>query len=480
MPELVCTPVGRWEETDRLSVAPALPPDSFVFATTFPFSKEKKSNMLFRIVLCLVTVAPVALLALSTGPPAQRTGAPVDGGLDCTACHRTFAPANSDPRGSVEIQTGDYRPGVSQTIRIIVNHPESSRWGFQVTARYVSNESVMAGTFVPTPSIRVVCANNQPAPCNGEREFATHTQPITTSGQNGRAIFEIEWIPPSDDFGEVVIYAAGNAADASLGNTGDRIYTNSLRIRNGGNCGLGNRPVITRAINSASGALGVTFNSLFQVVGNNFYIPGRTREAGIGDLENGRVPTQLGCVAVEVDGRRVPIIAVTNDRVFAQAPTVLLDGPVTVRVIHNPDRPNELRSDVATVPMSVYGPALFAREGVLVAWHADNTPVTAAAPASPGETIHLTGTGFGITEPTWQAGEIPNGPAPTKERVTVRVNGSALAAEDVVYAGLTEGEISGRYRISFKVPQSASGDITVTAEVAGRSTQEGLRLPVRR
>ena len=86
-------------------------------------------------------------MGYSTGPPIKRTGAVVDGGLTCTACHRTFAPANSDPRGSVRIDAGNYAPGVKQTIRVTVFHPEAQRWGFELTARMVNDETKAAGEF---------------------------------------------------------------------------------------------------------------------------------------------------------------------------------------------------------------------------------------------------------------------------------------------------------------------------------------------
>src|SRR4051794_9374559 len=92
-------------------------------------------------------VSPIALMAFSTGPPVKRTGAGVDGGLNCTACHRTFAPANSDARGGVTILAGSYSPGVKQVINVIVNHPDAARWGFQLTARLASDETKPAGAF---------------------------------------------------------------------------------------------------------------------------------------------------------------------------------------------------------------------------------------------------------------------------------------------------------------------------------------------
>ena len=94
---------------------------------------------LVRSLIALALAAPITLLAFSTGPPVRRTGAPIDGGLNCSVCHFTFAPANSDSRGSVAIAAASYSPGVMQTITVTVMHPEAIRWGFQITARAISD-----------------------------------------------------------------------------------------------------------------------------------------------------------------------------------------------------------------------------------------------------------------------------------------------------------------------------------------------------
>src|SRR5438045_3551461 len=100
-----------------------------------------------RRLLILLGITPLSLMGFSTGPPLRRTGAPVDGGTNCTACHRTFAPANSDPRGSLRIDVSSYTPGVKQSIQVTVAHPEAMRWGFQLTARLASDETKPAGDF---------------------------------------------------------------------------------------------------------------------------------------------------------------------------------------------------------------------------------------------------------------------------------------------------------------------------------------------
>src|SRR4051812_36766208 len=118
-----------------------------------------------RLILVLIINA-IELMAFSTGPPVKRTGAAVDGGLNCTACHRTFAPANSDTRGGVTILSGSYSPGVKQVIKVIVNHPDATRWGFQLTARLASDESKPVGAFTADDVVQVLCDDGKAAPCS--------------------------------------------------------------------------------------------------------------------------------------------------------------------------------------------------------------------------------------------------------------------------------------------------------------------------
>ncbi|MGH9631951.1 MAG: choice-of-anchor V domain-containing protein, partial [Bryobacteraceae bacterium] len=140
----------------------------------------------FRSVACCLVAAaiPIALFARSTGPPIRRTGAPVDdNGATCTACHRTFERPNPDQIGKITIQAQNYRPSARQTLRVTVEHPEATRWGFQLTARRVSDETQMAGTFTPSQTVRVQCASGTDAPCGGSLEFASHLAASTGAGE---------------------------------------------------------------------------------------------------------------------------------------------------------------------------------------------------------------------------------------------------------------------------------------------------------
>jgi len=167
---------------------------------------------------------PVSLLANAGGPPIMRTGAPADGGLNCTVCHSSLGPANSDPRGRVTIEAEPYRPGVKQILKVIVEHPDMIRWGFQLTARLVRDERQKAGTFTQTSTVRVRCSGGAPdGNCGNNLEFAVHNASSTQLNTPNRGMWEIEWTPPAANEGDVIFYAAGNASNGNNINVGDRI-----------------------------------------------------------------------------------------------------------------------------------------------------------------------------------------------------------------------------------------------------------------
>ncbi len=447
-------------------------------------------------IICSLVLAgiPAALFARSAGAPIRRTGLQADGGNDCAGCHRTFAPANSDAAGRITIEAGGYRPGVSQQIRVTVSHPESTRWGFSLTARPVNDPSKMAGTFTASDETRVECDDgniNQQGtapPCNGVLEFATHTQPATLTGANGSKTFVVDWTPPADDVGDILLSASGNAANNDGTPAGDRIYTTTLTIPNDGSCPLTGRPNVRTAVNGASFQPNLSINSMFSIFGLGFQTPGRTRLATRGDFRDGKFPAELGCVAVEVNGKRAPIAYVQQDQINAQVPTITDLGPVRVQVILNPDRPNELRSDVATVTMQQYTPAFFTFDGTSIAAQiagtanivANTNVVASGRPAKPGETVALYGTGFGVTNPVFQAGELPAGQARLRDPFTITIGGVTLAASDIQYAGLSPGSISGLYQFNVTIPASvADGDARVVVQIGGQSTPAAT-IPVKR
>ena len=445
-----------------------------------------------RILCSVLGAFPIALMGYSTGPPPKRTGAAIDGGLNCTACHRTYAPANSDPRGSVRIDAANYVPGVKQTIKVTVMHPEAARWGFEITARQVSDETKIAGDFTPNDVVRVICddgsARGTLAPCApGQLSFAEHLDAPRTAAGAGFT-FSVDWTPPATDVGDIVFYAAGNAANGDGTFNGDRIFTTVRRIS--APCKLTEKPAITKMVNSASFGAAWNVGALATVFGNNFVPAGTSRGLTAGDIVNNKAPQALGCVAVAINGVNAPLVYVQRDQVNLQIPNLGGAGPATVQVIANPGATNELRSDPLVInAQQAYAPALFTFDGKsAIATTPDGSKIVGdpavypgAVPAKPGDTVTLYATGMGQTDPAYTPGDIALGGALINAPFSISVGGVSLALADVLYLGVAPQNICGLQQVNIKLPASlADGNAALVLNVGGTASPSGVTIPIKR
>jgi uncharacterized protein (TIGR03437 family) len=386
-------------------------------------------------------------------------------------------PLNSDTRGKLTIEAGDYKPGVKQTIRLILEHPEAQRWGFEMTIRLADNPLQGAGTFTANSLRRVVCSAGGPQPCpSGQNEFVTHFAASTFAGQRGGVAWEIEWTPPATAAGNLIIYAAGNAANFSTNNTGDVVY-NTNRTISPENCNLA-KPAVSAVRNAGSfldGALAL--NTLIAIGGSGFQAAGTTRRIFASDISESRFPTELSCIGVEVRGVRAPLTYAQDNQINAQIPTIADRGVVPVVVIANPGTPNERRSDPMNITLAGSSPAFFRflPASNIAAIFAESGQFIGTAGVKPGDVIALYATGLGQLDPVYQAGEIIDGAVKLKDTLTIEWGGTALAASEVLYAGSAPGLISGVYQINVRVPATA----TPNAENVVRMRVGGVLSPER-
>jgi uncharacterized protein (TIGR03437 family) len=447
-----------------------------------------------RLVLLLAAV-PAFVFAEIKSPSIGYTGAPTDhGGQDCSTCHNSYGPANSDKAGSLKVTVGDYAPTVLQTIHIVVQHPDASRWGFQITIREQSNETLSSGVFsiVDPTTTQVTCDDGtqfgSPAPCNGTiaRQFGEHLNaPVGPAGTAYE--FDIVWMPPTQEIGRLEVYVAAVAANDDGTPQGDRVYTYTQTLNNIGGCDFITAPVLQSITNGASFQPQFSSNGMVSIFGSGFQTSGRLRTAGLGDYVNGAFPTELGCVGVQVTGPglaqpvSLPIAFVDPNQINAQMPEFTGTGPVGLTVILNPGEVNAVPSAVGTFQtLEAFAPAFFlfgnstsiaaeeAGTGTIVA---NPSVVPGASPAKPGDTVSLFGTGFGATNPATVAGEIPSALATLTNPVSVEIGGVTLAQSDVQYAGISPGSISGLYQFNVVIPASTpNGDIPVTISIGGVQT----------
>lgn len=430
-------------------------------------------------------------------PSIGYTGAPTDhNGQDCSTCHSSFGPAVSNS-AALTANITSYNPGVQQTLHILVQNAQAQRWGFQITIRSVSDETQSAGDYSAAASVQVVCDNGSrfgvAPPCNAMREFAEHVAaPRTATGAGFE--FDVPWNPPESEIGDLHVYISAVAADGDGSPAGDHVYTLTRTISSAGGCSISKKPTLTTAVNAGSFQSSFSSNGMIAIKGQGFQVASRTRIVGQGDIINNAFPTVLSCVSVQVTGPGVPqpvllpISYVQADQINAQMPAFSGTGPVMLTVIINPGKPNELRSDVATLNgLQAFAPAYFlfgtstniaaevAGTGTIIA---DQSVVPGASSAHPGQIISLFGTGFGDTSPSVPAGQIDAGIANLTNSITVMIGSVTLSSVDVLYAGLAPGSISGLYQFNVRVPASTSaGEIPVAITIGGVQTQAGT-IPV--
>jgi len=452
--------------------------------------------------LALLAFLPTAVFAESATPSLGYTGAPTDhGGQNCSTCH-TGNPLN-DPSGSLQVTATDYVPSVQQSIHVVVQNANASRFGFQITIREQSDPTLSSGSFALAEAnapVQVVCDDGtqfgSQAPCAGNipRQFAEHLN--APRGATGAAYeFDVVWTPPSQEIGRLQLYVAAVAANGDRTPQGDHVYTYTRTLANAGGCDLVVKPVFQTVLNGASFQPGFSSGAMVSIFGSDFQTSGRQRTAGLGDYVNGAYPTELGCAAVQVTGPglaqpvQLPISYVSPGQINAQMPEFSGTGPVTLTILINPEVGSGVSSPIATLnSLQPFAPAFFvfpnstsiaAEEAATGSLVANSSVVTGAAPARAGDIVSLFATGFGDTNPFVPAGQLASGMATLVNQVTVTIATTTLASSDVLYAGLSPGSISGLYQFNVRIPAGTpSGNVPVTITIGGVSTQSGVTIPV--
>jgi uncharacterized protein (TIGR03437 family) len=453
-------------------------------------------------IFVLLASAPAAVFGESATPSIGFTGAPTDhGGQSCITCH-TGAALN-DPSGSLKVTVSDYVPNMPQLIKIMVQNPNASRWGFQMTIREQSDETLSAGTFAISSSMlpeQVVCDDGSQygsqAACavNSMRQFAEHKN-APVGGRGITYEFDVLWTPPLQEIGRLQVFVAAVAANGDGTPQGDYVYTFNKLLANVGTCVFNQTPQLQMVLNGASFQQSLSSRSMISIIGNGFQTSGSVRTAGLGDYDNGAYPTELRCVGVEVAAPgldkpvRLPIAYVSQNQINAQLPELSGLGPVTFTVLLNPDQPNQIPSEQGTFNnLQAFAPAFFvfpksmsvaAEEAATGAIVANPSVVAGASPAKPGDIVSLFGTGFGDTNPSLPAGALATGIAYLTNQITVTIGGTTLASSDVLYAGLSPGSINGLYQFNVRIPAGTpSGDVPVTISIGGSQTQAGATIPI--
>ncbi|MBI3696345.1 MAG: hypothetical protein HY238_16095, partial [Acidobacteria bacterium] len=216
-------------------------------------------------------------------------------------------------------------------------------------------------------------------------------------------------------------------------------------------------------------------NAIVSVFGENFAPAGTQRLVSGADLVNGRLPTKLGGVCVQIGSEPARIFHVFPGQINLQVPTLAGSGNAEVQVIVNCGEANEVRSNPETVAFEAAAPEFFFFER-LGEGRARVAAVNASRPGQtprPGDVVTVYMTGLGLTDPAFAVGELPDRAGSVVGSLAVTLGGSELAAQDVLYAGVTP-LLAGVYQLNIRIAAGrGGGDVPIGVRIGSASTPAG-------
>jgi uncharacterized protein (TIGR03437 family) len=229
--------------------------------------------------------------------------------------------------------------------------------------------------------------------------------------------------------------------------------------------------------NAASGAAGVSSGAWTSIYGSGFATASKTLASA--DLMNNTIPTTLGGVSVQIDGKAAFVQYVSPSQINVLSPADSGAGTVAVTVTNASGTSNSVTATLQPALPGLSTVANYVRavrypDGVVInGTGAAETGYTTTAAVGQGDIVALYGTGFGPTSSTVATGVVFTGAFATTYTVTVTIGG---VPADVLFAGLVG---PGLYQLNVRVPASlADGDQAVVASVAGLNTQSSALLKV--
>jgi len=443
---------------------------------------DRQRKILIGKTLVILSVIPILIFAHEFGPDPGKSGAPGESTCNEIGCH-VGTGLNAGP-GSVKINTegSSYIPGVTQRVSVTISDSAPQRrWGFQLTVRRASDSKTRAGILTPLDgTTQATCATATlfETRCTADPvlQYIEHTLEgniITAPGAGNT--FHFNWTPPATDVGNIIMYAAGNAANGNSLESGDRIYTTTLTLTPGATPA---KPIISQITHDGDFQPGISPNGWVVIKGSGLAANTRVWEGK--DFNGNQLPTTLDGSSVKINGKDAFVYFISPIQINALAPVDTATGSVNVQVTYN-----GATSDIATTPMQTRTPAffLFNSDKYIAARHANFDVLGPTSlfpglttPARPGETVLLFASGFGPTNPAIVNGRLLTAPANLTEPVTVRIGGTSNITPS--FAGLSA---TGLYQINVAVPADApNGDVPVVATIGGVSTQSNAFISVQR
>ena len=168
-------------------------------------------------VILLVFFLPDEASTNKKGAPIGSTGGPNDiESCSASGCHDTAA--DNTGSGAITVtMPASYSPGDTVSITVRVEETGARRFGFQATVRRADNTRPV-GAIQLTEGIKFSDAIG---------DYVTHDEAVVV---NDAVEWTFGWKAPDQDLGNIVVYAAGVAANANGNRFGDNVYTTSATL----------------------------------------------------------------------------------------------------------------------------------------------------------------------------------------------------------------------------------------------------------
>ena len=230
-------------------------------------------------------------------------------------------------------------------------------------------------------------------------------------------------------------------------------------------------------VNAADGIPGALApNTIATVNGQNLSYTSATLTTA--DVSSGGVlPTQLPGTAVHVlvGNLEATPFSVSPTQISFLVPPNLLPGQTPFVVVNQ-----GLAGPVLVLDLQAAAPAFFLSIGSdVAALHLDDSAITAASPAQPGEIVMLYATGLGVTNPPAENGLLPTATASLVPETNLQVllNGQPVPAADILYAGVAPF-FAGLYQINLQLPDDTVVNPEIRLVCAGQTSPAQVYLNV--
>jgi uncharacterized protein (TIGR03437 family) len=231
-------------------------------------------------------------------------------------------------------------------------------------------------------------------------------------------------------------------------------------------------PSISQVVSAASFQAPIEAGSWVMIQGAN--LANHTRVWQSSDFNGSSLPAQLDGASVTIDGKPAFVEYISPTQVNVLAPSDSATGAVSVVVDNNGalSAPAAAQYQAIAPAFFLYGATNYASASRFPDYAQVGIP---SAPAHPGDTLVLWGSGFGPTNPPAPVGTIVSGAPALATTPTVTVGGVQVP---VVSAVMTTGT-AGLYQLTVQLPASLpAGTLAVQASVGGVQTPTGVMLYV--